>query len=106
MAKFKIQKGLSDADMMKGFVETETFETALLKDETKSGNKVVRKPKEQKTEDDFYQEFLTERIKTEIGKLLLAIKMDYFKDDVKDFSIQVKRNGNHIVLETAPKKVK
>ena len=32
--------------------------------------------------------------------------MDYFKDDVKDFSIQVKRNGNHILLETAPKKVK
>ena len=106
MAKFKIQKGLSDAYMMKGFVETETFETALLKDEAKSGNKVERKPKEQKTEDDFYQEFLTERMKTEIGKLLLAIKMDYFKDDVKDFSIQVKRNGNHIVLETAPKKVK
>ncbi len=106
MAKFKIQKGLSDADMMKGFVETETFETALLKDDAKVANKVVGKPKEQKTEDGFYQEFLTERIKTEIGKLLLAIKMDYFKDDVKDFSIQVKRNGNHIVLETAPKKVK
>ena len=30
--------------------------------------------------------------------------MDYFKEDVKDFSIQVKRNGQHIVLETAPKK--
>ena len=106
MAKFKIQKGLSDADMMKGFVEEETFETALLKDDAKAINKVVGKPKEQKTEDDFYQEFLTERIKTEIGKLLLAIKMDYFKDDIKDFSIQVKRNGNNIVLETAPKKVK
>ena len=66
----------------------------------------MAKPKEQKSEDDFYQEFLTERIKTEIGKLLFAIKMDYFKDEVKDFSVQVKRNGNHIVLETSPKKVK
>ena len=45
MAKFKIQKGLSDADMMKGFVETETFETALLKDDAKVANKVVGKPK-------------------------------------------------------------
>ena len=80
--------------------------TALLKDDAKSGNKIVVKAKEQKTDDDFYQEFLTERIKTEIGKLLLAIKMDYFKEDVKDFSIQVKRNGNNILLETAPKKVK
>jgi hypothetical protein len=106
MAKFKIQKGLSDADMMKGFVETETFETAILKDNASTGNKLGPKVKSHKTEDDFYQEFLTERIKTEIGKLLLAIKMDYFKEDVKDFSIQVKRNGQHIVLETAPKKVK
>lgn len=106
MAKFKIQKGLSDEDMMKGFVETETFETALLKDDASTSNKSMAKPKDQKKEDDFYQEFLTERVKTEIGKLLLAIKMDYFKDDVKDFSIQVKRNGQNIILETAPKKVK
>lgn len=106
MAKFKIQKGLSDEDMMKGFVETETFETALLKDDASTSNKAIAKPNDQKTEDDFYQEFLTERVKTEIGKLLLAIKMDYFKDDVKDFSIQVKRNGQNIILETAPKKVK
>ena len=98
MAKFKIQKGLSDEDMMKGFVEKETFETALLKDDASTSNKATAKPKDQKTEDDFYQEFLTERVKTEIGKLLLAIKMDY--------SIQVKRNGQNIILETAPKKVK
>ncbi len=106
MAKFKIQKGLSDEDMMKGFAEEETFETALLKDDASTSNKAAVKPKDRKIEDDFYQEFLTERVKTEIGKLLLAIKMDYFKDDVKDFSIQVKRNGQNIILETAPKKVK
>ena len=43
MAKFKIQKGLSDADMMKGFVETETFETAILKDNASTGNKLGAK---------------------------------------------------------------
>ena len=31
MAKFKIQKGLSDADMFKNVKEEETFETAMLK---------------------------------------------------------------------------
>lgn len=106
MAKFKIQKGLSDADMMKGFQEQETFETAILKDDATIVRKANNKPNASKTDDDFYQEFLTERIKTEIGKLLLAIKMDYYKEDVKDFSIQVKRNGKDIVLETSPKKVK
>ena len=106
MAKFKIQKGLSDADMMKGFQEQETFETAILKDDATTVRKANNKPNPAKTDDDFYQEFLTGRIKTEIGKLLLAIKMDYYKVDVKDFSIQVKRNGKDIVLETSPKKVK
>ncbi len=106
MAKFKIQKGLSDADMMKGFQEQETFETAILKDDATAVRKASNKSNPSKTDDDFYQEFLTERIKTEIGKLLLAIKMDYYKEDVKDFSIQVKRNGKDIVLETSPKKVK
>ena len=106
MAKFKIQKGLSDADMMKGFQEQETFETAILKDDATTVRKANNKANPTKTDDDFYQEFLTERIKTEIGKLLLAIKMDYYKEDVKDFSIQVKRNGKDIVLETSPKKVK
>ena len=33
MAKFKIQKGLSDADMFKNVKEEETFETAMLKGE-------------------------------------------------------------------------
>ena len=30
MAKFKIQKGLSDADMMKNFKDTENFEETML----------------------------------------------------------------------------
>ncbi len=29
MAKFKIQKGLSDADMMKNFKDTENFEDTI-----------------------------------------------------------------------------
>ena len=65
MAKFKIQKGLSDADMMK-----------------------------------------TAKVETIIGKMLLDIQMEYFKEGEGDFSIQVKRDGKNIVLETAPKKVK
>ena len=63
MAKFKIQKGLSDADMMKNFKDTENFEDTML-------------------------------------------NMEYFKEGEGAFSIQVKREGKNIVLETAPKKVK
>ena len=34
MAKFKIQKGLSDADMLKNFKDTENFEDTMLDMET------------------------------------------------------------------------
>ncbi len=106
MAKVKIQKGLSDQDMFKGFSEEESFETAVLKDEP--GNKAVKDMKKPKaaSKDHFYMDYLTERIRDEIGKALLEIKMEYFKDGDKDFFVQVKKEGRRIVLETGPKKVK
>ena len=93
MAKFKIQKGLSDADMMKNFKERDAKKPV-----------VYQSPKQK--EDAFYREFLTEKVETIIGKMLLDIKMEYFKEGEGAFSIQVKREGKNIVLETAPKKVK
>ena len=61
MAKFKIQKGLSDAEMMKQWGGNDNFEETMMQD---------------------------------------------FKEGEGAFSIQVKREGKNIVLETAPKKVK
>lgn len=110
MAKKKIQKNLTDADMLKGFRDEESFEEQMLRyDEgvTISSPKGVKKntPKE-RSQEDFYREFLTEHVEAQIGKALLEIKMDYFKEGVSDFSIQVKKQGRQILLETAPKKVK
>ena len=105
MAKFKIQKGLSDADMLKNFKDTENFEDTMLDMERAAKKPVVHQSPKQK-EDAFYREFLTEKVETMIGKMLLDIKMEYFKEGEGAFSIQVKRDGKNIVLETAPKKVK
>ena len=105
MAKFKIQKGLSDADMMKNFKDTENFEDTMLNMERDAKKPVVYQSPKQK-EDAFYREFLTEKVETMIGKILLDIKMEYFQEGEGAFSIQVKREGKNIVLETAPKKVK
>ncbi|WP_295791143.1 hypothetical protein [uncultured Veillonella sp.] len=108
MAKFKIKKGLSDADMFKNVVEEETFETAMLRGEEERNRPAFHKSKtgNPNSQEAFYREFLTEKIETQIGKLLLEIKMDYFKDGYGDFSVQVKKDGRRIILETAPKQVK
>lgn len=106
MAKFKIKKGLSDAEMFKNVVEEETFETAMLKGEAESKRPAPLRKSSSNSQEAFYREFLTEKVETQIGKLLLDIKMEYFKDGVGDFSIQVKKDGRNIVIETAPKKIK
>lgn len=105
MAKFKIKKDLSDADMLKNFKEEDNFETTMMDRESQEKKpKFHQSPKN--SQEEFYREFLTEKIETLIGKMLLDIKMEYFKDGERDFSVQVKREGKNIILETAPKKVK
>lgn len=106
MAKFKIQKGLSDADMFKNVKEEETFETAMLKGEAAARRPAPLRKSPANSQEAFYREFLTEKVETQIGKLLLDIKMEYYKDCYGDFSIQVKKDGRNILIETAPKKNK
>ena len=60
MAKFKIQKGLSDADMLKNFKDTDNFEDTMLDMERAAKKPVVHQSPKQK-EDAFYREFLTEK---------------------------------------------
>ena len=99
MAKFKIQKGLSDAEMMKQWGGDDNFEETMMQAERNAAKPVIHQSPKQ-NQDAFYREFLTEKVETLIGK------MEYFKEGEGAFSIQVKRDGKNIVLETAPKKVK
>lgn len=113
MAKHKIKKNLSDADMMKAFMATtpeETFEEKMLKQDKgkviKSRVEAPRKASQGPNKNEFYREFLTEHVEAQIGKALLDLKMEYFREGEGAFSIHVRRDGKNIVLETAPKKVK
>lgn len=106
MSKFKIQKGLTDADMMKNFKEEETFENTMLRGEAETARKLAKAKKPTNDKEAFYREFLTEKLETQIGKLLLDIKMEYFKEGVGDFFIEVRKDGKNLVLHTGPKKVK
>lgn len=105
MAKFKIKKGLSDQDMFKGFVEEESFETAVLRDEEEKKTKIAKR-NAPTSQEAFYREFLTEAIETQIGKALLDIKMEYYREDVSSFFVEVRKDGKNIVLVTGPKKDK
>ncbi len=107
MSKHKIQKGLSDADMFKGLAEEESFAESMYKkeEEARTAPKtfVAGKVSKGQSKDELYREFLTEKVESQIGKALLEIKLQYFKDGYTDFSVQVRKNGNNILIETSPK---
>ena len=65
--------------MMKNFKDTENFEDTMLDMERSAKKPVVHQSPKQK-EDAFYREFLTDKVETLIGKMLLDIKMEYFKE--------------------------
>ena len=90
--------------MFKGWVETAPAEEQMMEEQKKA--EAVKKPVPRSAKEELYREYLTESLETQIGKLLLDVKMDYFKQGEGDFSVQVKRDGMNIILQTAPKKVK
>lgn len=98
MAKHKIPKNRSLEDMFKGVKEEITFETADWDDE-----RVVQKPAKKQTASDFRKQFFTDDLQEKVGSLLLEIKMAYYKDGVGDISLEVVKDGRHVVIKTGPK---
>lgn len=95
MAKNKIPKNRSDAEMLK---------TAAPAAANVSLSSAGPLRKGTVTPSEFQRGFVTEKMAERIGKFLLEIKMEYYKDEVPDFSVEIKREGRNIVLVTAPKK--
>ncbi|MCI5837559.1 MAG: hypothetical protein MR209_07030 [Veillonellaceae bacterium] len=97
MAKHKIPKNRSDAEMMK------TAAPAAATISLSSAGPLREGPVMQS---EFQRGFVTEKMAERIGKFLLEIKLEYYKEEVHDFSVEIKRDGRNIVLVTAPKQTK
>lgn len=98
----KIPKGLADKDMFVGVKEIETFETMVFTEEVP-----VAKPKvKTKEKDDLATAFLTKELQEKIGKALLELKLDLFKEGLVDYDIKVVREDKKIILSAMPTKKK
>ncbi len=93
----KIPRDLSDKDMFRDYVEEETIEAkfeALGKKEEKQ-----RKEKEEmEPPANLAKAGLTADIMDRLGKELLQLKMELFREDIKDYTMQIKREGKKILL--------
>ena len=100
----KIPKNLSDKDMFKGWQEEPTIEETMLKaaePKRPARPQAARVPKSE-PRDGAYQTYLSPAAVDTMEKLLLEIKLDLFKQGVSDYRINVRREGNAILLEHVP----
>lgn len=93
----KIPRGLTDKDMFRDYVEEESLEQKLVAAEKKEERR--RKEKEEKEPPaDLVRAGFTPDIVDRLGKELLQLKMELFREDIKKYTIQIKREGKKIVL--------
>ena len=104
MAKMpKIPRNLSDKDMFKGWLEEPTIEETML--QAAEPKKIVSHPQPKRTpekRDGTYETYLSQDAVDTMEKLLLEIKLDLFKQGISDYRVNVRREGNNILLEHVP----
>ena len=86
----KIKRNLSDADMFRGMEEEESFETALLSDDS-------RRVKLRKLPPEAIEK---------LNRCLLEVSMEWLKDKGGDVDWKVVREGTSIIIKPAPAKKK
>ncbi len=98
----KIPRNLTDKAMFADYKEVETFETMFsTEEEPQAKPKVKGKDKE-----DLSTAFLTKELQEKIGKALLELKLELYKEGIVEYDIKVVREGKKILLNAVPLKKK
>ncbi|HWR08759.1 hypothetical protein [Sporomusa sp.] len=100
----KIKKNLSDSEMFKGWHEQLTFETAI--NDEQPAPPVVRATKKDPAAEDINSAFLTPELKESIGKALLELKLNLYKEGIVDYQVKVSCQGHQVLLTAVAPKAK
>lgn len=97
----KIPKNLSDKSMIGNFTEQITFENEIFAEE-----KVATRPvkSEKKISGAYVSEFFTPELQEKVGKALLELKVELYKQGIVDFDIKVARQDKQVILTAVPSK--
>lgn len=94
----KIQKNRNDSEMFVNWHEDASFENvADGQDEPRD----VHLPA--KAEEKGLQSFFTPELKEEIGKALLTLKVNLYKQGIVDFKLQTAVKDNQIIVTAVPR---
>lgn len=100
--KRKIPKNRSDREML---AEAKQAGIAI-RSGADAAAELAREKAAPGSREEFYRGFLPEKTAQRIGELLLAVKMEYYRDEITDFGIEVRKDGRNIVLVTVPKQTR
>lgn len=99
----KIPKGLTDKDMMQNYVEEVSLEDKFIEAE-KIADKKRREQAGIEPPAKLGQAGFTPQLTEELGKALLQLKMEFYREGIKNFSYKIKRDGENIILMPKYKK--
>lgn len=99
----KIKKNLSDSEMLKGWHEQVTFENDV--NEEQPARPVVKTAKKDPAE-DINSAFFTPELKESVGKALLELKLNLYKEGIVDYQVKVSCQGHQVLLTAVPLKAK
>lgn len=90
----KIKKGLSDADMLKGYRENLTFENGMYADETVTKSKIkgVKTPAKKEL-------LLPEDAQERLNRFLLEISMEWLKNKGGNCTWKVSKEDGQITIK-------
>ena len=99
----KIPKGLTDKDMFQNYVEEETLEDTFIKAE-KLADKKRRDRAAIEPPAELSRAGFTPALTEDLGKALMVLKMELFREGVQHYTFKIKRDGESIVLTPKYKK--
>ena len=95
----KIPKGLSDKDMLQGYVEQVTLESQFLAAEEAEDKRRRARAGLSKPEKNMALTGVTDELVEELGRKLLELKMELFRDGIKSYTMKVKKDGQSIIIK-------
>ncbi|SHE28775.1 hypothetical protein [Desulforamulus putei] len=95
MGKIKIRKNLSDEEMLANYKEEITFENAW---DDAAVTRPAPKPVKKDSEKEGIHSFFTPELQEQVGKALLELKIQLYKEGIIDYRIEVSREGRQVIL--------
>lgn len=93
----KIPKGLSDKDMLSGYVEDVSMEDQFMAAEA-AEDKKRREKIFGTSKNSLSMSGLDDETLEKLGRKLLELKMELFSDGIKNYHLKVKKEGYDIII--------